>query len=132
MCRHQGSSEQSGSYTTLSSTSCTIFSSFLWLNRTLCGIKHGSTPFLEKNNSAKKEGFAMLLFPLPLVRNKENGNIENRFQCTKHHDIILCRLRGKDCCRIMHCVRDELTRIKNSFAKNIHSEPNHSYPICYY
>ena len=33
--------------------------SFLWLNRTLCGIKHGSTSYLEKmkNNSAEKEGF---------------------------------------------------------------------------
>ena len=76
MCKHQGSSEQSGSYTTLSSS--------LQLNRTLCGIKHGSTH--KKKNSAEKEGFSMLLFPLPLARNKENGNIENRFQCTKHYD----------------------------------------------
>ena len=40
MCKHQGSSEQSDSYATLSS--------FLLLNRTLCGIKHGSTFYLEK------------------------------------------------------------------------------------
>jgi len=53
-------------------------------------------PSWKKNNSAEKEGFSMLLLPLTFARNKENGNIENRFQCTKHHDIILCRLRGKD------------------------------------
>ena len=29
-------------------------------------------------------------------------------------------------------VRDKLSRIKNSFVKNIHSLPNLSYPICYY
>ena len=38
---------------------------------------------------------------------------------------ILCWLQGKDCCRqghiLKHCFRDELTRIKKSFVKNIHS-----------
>ena len=62
MCKHQGSSEQSGSYTTLSS--------FLQLNGTLCGLKHGSTPYLGKKE--KNSGFSLSLFPLPLARNKEN------------------------------------------------------------
>ena len=72
MCKHQGSSEQSGSYTTLSS--------FLQLNKTLCGIKHGSTPYLEKKKiiGQRRRGFSMLLFPFHLARNKENGNIESR------------------------------------------------------
>ena len=67
MCKHQGNSEQTGSYTTLSS--------FLLLNRTLCGIKNGRTLYLEKN---RKRGFSMLLFPHPFARNNENGNIESR------------------------------------------------------
>ena len=72
MCKHQGSLEQSGFYTTLFS--------FLRLNRTLCGIKHGSTPYLEKKKKIvqRRRGFSMLLFPLPLARSKENGNIEFR------------------------------------------------------
>ena len=72
MCKHQGSSEQSGSYTTLSI--------FLRLNRTLCGIKHRSTPYLEKKKIIvqRRRGFSILLFPLPFARNKENGNIEFR------------------------------------------------------
>ena len=49
MCKHQGSSEQSGSYTTLSS--------FLFL-------------YLKKNDSAEKEGFLYPSYPLPLARNK--------------------------------------------------------------
>ena len=71
MCKHQGSSEQSGSYTTLSSC--------LRLNRTLCWI-NGSTPYLEKKKiiGERRRGFSMLLFPLPLARNKENWNIESR------------------------------------------------------
>ena len=32
----------------------------------------------KENNSAKKEGFLYALFPLPLARRKENGNIEFR------------------------------------------------------
>jgi len=32
----------------------------------------------KENNSAEKEGFTMLLFPLLLARNKENGIIESR------------------------------------------------------
>jgi len=31
----------------------------------------------KENNSAEKEGFSVFLFPLPLARNKENGNIES-------------------------------------------------------
>ena len=129
MCKHQRSSEHLGSYTTLSN--------FMQLNRTLCGIKHGSTSYLEKKKIIvqRRRGFSMILFPLPLARNKENGNTENRIligcALCKKNCFILCRLRGKNCCR-RSTVRDELTRIKNSFLKNIHSLPNLSFPICHY
>ena len=70
MCKHQGSS------------------SFLWLNRTLCGIIWQYTLLGKKkeNISAEKEGFT------------------------------LCWVKGKDCCRrgriLKHSVQDELKRIK--------------------
>ena len=102
MCRHIGSSKQSGFYTPLSSS--------LWLNRTLCGITWQYILLGKKeNNIAEKEG---LLFPLPFARNKENGNIESRILkgCVNHtlwNRFILCRLRGKDCrrrgCILKHC-----------------------------
>ena len=53
-----------------------------------------------------------------------------KFKCTTvalvlWYQFILCWLQGKNCCRqgqiLKHCFRDELTRIKNSFVKNIHS-----------
>ena len=91
MCsKHQGSSKQSGSYATLSS--------FLRLNRTLCGIKQGSTPYLEKKKIIvqRRRGFSMIFLPLPLVRNKENGNIEVEswlvVHCSLWYQFILCRL----------------------------------------
>ena len=133
ICKHQESSKQSGSYTTLS-----IF--FLRLKITLCEIKHGSTPHLEKkeNNSAEKEGFSVFLFPLPLARNKENGNIESwilKGLCTMHYRYILCQLwenTAVDEALFWSTVRDEISRIKNSFVENIDSFLNLSYPICHY
>ena len=82
----------------------------------------------------------MLLFPLPLARNKENENIESRIliDCAPHTMILVytlpAALKGKDCCRRgrILCPRYELTRIKNSFFENIHSLSNLSYPICHY
>ena len=67
----------------------------------------------------------MLLFPLPLARNKENENIESRIliDCAPHTMILVytlpAALKGKDCCRRgrILCPRYELTRIKNSFSK---------------
>ena len=44
MCKHQGISEQSGSYTT--------FSSFLWLNRTLRGITWQYTLLGKQENTS--------------------------------------------------------------------------------
>ena len=43
-------------------------------------MKHGSTPYLEKKKTIvqRGRGFFMLLFPFPLARNKENGNIKRR------------------------------------------------------
>jgi len=74
MCKHQGSSKQSGSYTTLSN--------FLWLKRTLYGIKHDSTPYLEKRKKIivqRRRGFSMLLFflPLPETRKMETYKVES-------------------------------------------------------
>ena len=66
MCRHQGSSEQSGSYTTPSS--------FLWLNRTLFGITWQYTPLI-KNNSAENEGFLFGSLPPPTCQKR--GRILN-------------------------------------------------------
>ena len=66
MCKHQGSSEQSGSYTTLSS--------LLWLNRNMRGIKWQYTLLGKKeNNSEEKEGFLSLASPslLPETRKME-------------------------------------------------------------
>ena len=85
----------------------------------MCGIKHGSTPYLENKNIIvqRRRGFFMLLFPLPLARNKKNEYIENRIMigcapCTMIPVYILCRPWGKDCCRrgriLKHCIRDEL------------------------
>jgi len=53
---------------------------FLWLNRTLCGIKQGSTPYFKKKKIIvqRRRGFSLSLFPFPLAISKENGNIENR------------------------------------------------------
>ena len=123
MCKHQGSSEQSGSYTTLFS--------FLRLNRTLCGIKHCSTPYLEKKKIIvqRRRGFSMLLFPLPLARSKENGNIEFRILigCVPYtmksvytlpaasKNLLQTRLYS-EALSVMN-----LPRIKNSFVNNIHS-----------
>ena len=67
MCKHQGSSKQSGFYSPVS-----------------CGEQNpvwnsmAIHPLLVKkeNNSAEKEGF--LLLPFHLDRHKENGNIESR------------------------------------------------------
>jgi len=70
MCKHQGSSEQSGSYRTLSS--------FLWLNRTLCGITWQYTLLGKKKIIVQSGEVSLLLFPLPLTRNKENGTVESR------------------------------------------------------
>ena len=46
----------------------------------MCGIKHGSTSYLEKKKIIvqRRRGFSMLLFLLLFARNKENGNIESR------------------------------------------------------
>ena len=46
--------------------------SFFRLSRTLCGIKHGNTSYLEKNKIIvqKSRGFSKLLFPLPLATSK--------------------------------------------------------------
>ena len=72
MFKHQGSSEQSGSYTNLSS--------FLWLNKTLCGITWQFTLYFEKKKILvqRRRSFSLSLFPFHLARNKENVNIESR------------------------------------------------------
>jgi len=67
MCKHEESSEQ------LRFLYITTLSSFLWLNRTLCGIICQYTPY-----TWKKKKIIVLLFPFPLARNKENGSIESR------------------------------------------------------
>ena len=60
------------------------FKSFFFgddLNATLGRKKMKYTLLVKReNNSAEKEGFFMLLFPFPLTRNNENGNIENRIE----------------------------------------------------
>ena len=114
---------------------------FLRLNRTLCGIKHGSTPYLENKKIIvqRRRGFSLLLFPLPFARNKENENIESRILIgcalyTKNR-FKLCRLQGKDAVDkavFWSTVWDEVTRIKNCLVENIHSLPNRSYPIWHY
>jgi len=43
------------------------------MRETLCGMKHGSAPYL-----GKKKIISMPLFPLHLARNNENGNIESK------------------------------------------------------
>jgi len=52
----------------------------LWLNRTLCGITWHYTPLEKKKKIIvqRRRGFAPYLFPFPLARNKEYGNIESR------------------------------------------------------
>ena len=72
-------------------------------------------------------GVSLLLFPLPLARNKENGNIESKIligcECAPCTMIPVYTLltQGKDCCwwgRILkHCVRDELARINIFLSK---------------
>ena len=71
MCKHQGSSEQSGSCSTLQ---------FLVAEQKPVRNNMAVHPTWKKeNNSAEKEGFLSLsLFPFPLARNKENGKIESR------------------------------------------------------
>ena len=82
MCKHQGSSEQSGSYTTLSS--------FLWLKRILCKITCQNTLL------GKKEKKIIV-------------QIRRGFSLSSPSQFILCRLRGKDSCRqgfiLKHCLR---------------------------
>ena len=92
MCKHQGSSEQLGSNATLSR--------FLQLNRVLCGIKHDSTPYLEKkeNNSAEKEGFLYASFPPPSCQ--KQGKWKHRKQnpdrlCTMHYILVYPILAAK-------------------------------------
>jgi len=62
----------------------------------------------------KGSGFSMLLFPLPLARNKENGNIKSKIligcaPCTLIPVYTLLAVRKKDCCRqgciLKHCPR---------------------------
>ena len=60
---------------------------------------------LGKKKMNKRRGFSMLLFPLPLARNKENENIESRIliDCAPRTMILVytlpAALKGKDCCR---------------------------------
>jgi len=54
----------------------------LWLKRTLYGIKHDSTPYLEKRKKIivqRRRGFSMLLFflPLPETRKMETYKVES-------------------------------------------------------
>ena len=109
------------------------------LNRTLCGITWQCTLLGKReNNSAEKKGFLYASLTSPSCQ--KHGNIENRFligcaPCTMKPVYILLAARTS-CCRrgsiLRHCVQDELTRIKNLFVENIFSQPNLSYPICYY
>ena len=75
----------------------------------------GRTPYVEKkeNHRQRGGGDSLLLFPLPLARNNQNGNIESRIligcaPCPMK-PVLLCRLQGKDCCsrgRILkYCTR---------------------------
>ena len=83
----------------------------------------------KENNSAEKEGFlSFSLFLFPLARNNENGNIENRILIAIHYvtGVILCGCKEKIAVDqavlySKHCVRGELTRIKNSFVEKLHS-----------
>ena len=118
----------------------TALSSFLRLNKILCGIKHGSSPYLEKKKIIvqNRKGF-MLLFPLTLARIKENENIESRILigCAAYTMkpvlySVCCEENIVDEAVFWSTVQDELTRIKSSFVENIHSLPKLSFSICHY
>ena len=71
----------------------TTISSFLWLNRTLCGITWQCTLLGKKEIIVqRRRGFSTLLFPLHLARrdrNSVNLGLESWWVCTMHYDTSL-------------------------------------------
>ena len=107
MCRHQESSEQSGSYTTLSN--------ILWLNRALCGITWQFNLLGKKeNDSAEKDEFLSLSLFLPPPSCQKQGKWKHiRYNpdrlCTmipvvnhNHYTLLCCKVVFKNNIVLQH------------------------------
>ena len=122
------------------SDSCTTFS-FLAAEQNPVWNKTWQYTLLQKkrNYSVEKEGFLYSSLPPPSYQKQgkwKHIKYNPDRLCTMNYDTGLYSAMCKEKIAVDEAifwstVRDELTRIKNSFVENIHSFPNLSYPICH-